>query len=98
MLRTVSLSVNCNKNRNRFLEEWTYLLSNDFSVYFGESVKYAYGAKIFLYCSNRFTFVERCDCSFFARSGNVLLRMPMFLAFMGQIAPLPLSGLKLHEA
>ena len=31
--------------------------------------------------------------TFFARSGNLLLRMLMFMAFVaGQIAPLPLSG------
>ena len=56
-------------------------------------MKYAYRAKIFFYCSNRFTFVERCDCSFFARSGNLLLRMLMFMAFVsGTDWRLPLSG------
>ena len=56
-LRAVSLAVGYNKNQYHFLEEWTYLIFNNLFVYLGESVQYAYGAKIFLYCLNRFTFV-----------------------------------------
>ena len=81
MLRPVSLPVGCNKDRKSFLEEWTYLLFNYLFVYFGESVKYAYWAKIFSTVRIGSPLSRGVTAAFFARSGNVLLRMLMFMAF-----------------